>query len=134
MQPIYEAQMVQLRKWLDEAKSTGIKKVFISFHAPVYCRAGMGPIPEAQNPHKTIASNAKDLDIVVFNGHTHTFVRTAIIANGTPVIQAGCYGAVLRRARDPDGRAREEGGILRASYHLRHNSGGCSPCQGHGGL
>jgi Calcineurin-like phosphoesterase len=72
MQPVYEAQMVQLRKWLDEAKSTGIKKVFIGFHAPVYCRAGMGPIPEAQNPHKTIASYAKDMDIVVFNGHVHT--------------------------------------------------------------
>jgi hypothetical protein len=32
----------------------------------------MGPIPEAQNPHKTIAAYAKDLDIVVFNGHVHT--------------------------------------------------------------
>jgi len=72
MQPVYEAQMVQLGKWLDEAKSSGIKKVFISFHAPAYCRAGMGPIPEAQNPHKTIASYAKDMDIVVFNGHVHT--------------------------------------------------------------
>ena len=71
-QPVYEAQMVQLKKWLDEAKSTGIKKVFISFHAPVFCRAGMGPLPEAQNPHKIIASYAKDMDIVVFNGHVHT--------------------------------------------------------------
>jgi len=70
--PAYEAQMTQLRKWLDEAKSKGIKKVFISFHAPVFCRAGMGPIPEAQNPHKTIASYAKDMEIVVFNGHVHT--------------------------------------------------------------
>jgi hypothetical protein len=32
----------------------------------------MGAIPEAQNPHKTIAAYAKDLDIVVFNGHVHT--------------------------------------------------------------
>jgi hypothetical protein len=32
----------------------------------------MGPIPESQNPHKTIAAYAKDLDIVVFNGHVHT--------------------------------------------------------------
>jgi Calcineurin-like phosphoesterase len=71
-QPVYEAQMVQLKKWLDQAKSSGIKKVFISFHAPAFCRAGMGPIPEAQNPHKTIASYAKDMDIVVFNGHVHT--------------------------------------------------------------
>jgi hypothetical protein len=71
-QPAYDAQMLQLKKWLDDAKSTGMKKVFISFHAPVYCRAGMGPIPEVQNPHKTLAAYAKDLDIVVFNGHVHT--------------------------------------------------------------
>jgi Calcineurin-like phosphoesterase len=70
--PAYEAQMTQLKSWLDDAKSAGIKKVFISFHAPAFCRAGMGPIPEEQNPHKIIASYAKDLDIVVFNGHVHT--------------------------------------------------------------
>ena len=35
-------------------------------------RSGMGAIPEDQNPHKTIAAYAKDLDIVVFNGHVHT--------------------------------------------------------------
>jgi hypothetical protein len=64
--------MKQLQQWLDEAKANGTKKVFISFHAPAFCRAGMDPIPEAQNPHKVIAAYAKDLDIVVFNGHVHT--------------------------------------------------------------
>jgi hypothetical protein len=70
--PAYEAQMQELKQWLDEAKAAGTKKVFIAFHAPAFCRAGMGPIPEAQNPHKILASYAKDLDIVVFNGHVHT--------------------------------------------------------------
>lgn len=70
--PAYEEQMKQLRAWLDEAKAAGIRKVFVSFHAPAFCRAGMGPIPESQNPHKVLASYAKDLDIVVFNGHVHT--------------------------------------------------------------
>ena len=70
--PPYAEQMVQLTRWLDEAKSTGIKNVFIAFHDPVICRAGMGPIPEAQNPRKLFAPYAKDLDIVVFNGHVHT--------------------------------------------------------------
>ena len=32
----------------------------------------MGPIPESQNPHHVLASYAKDLEIVVFNGHVHT--------------------------------------------------------------
>ena len=70
--PTYEQQMNQLREWLDEAKSAGTKKVFITFHNPVFCRSGMGSIPEAQNPHRLLASYAKDLDIVVFNGHVHT--------------------------------------------------------------
>ena len=70
--PTYEEQMKLLAQWLDEAKAAGIRKVFVSFHNPVFCRSGMGPIPEAQSPHKLLASYAKDLDIVVFNGHVHT--------------------------------------------------------------
>ena len=70
--PQYEAQMKELQQWLDEAKAAGIRKVFIAFHAPAFCRSGMGPIPEQQNPHKVIASYARDLEIVVFNGHVHT--------------------------------------------------------------
>jgi hypothetical protein len=70
--PQYEAQMTDLKQWLDEAKAAGIRKVFIAFHAPAFCRSGMGPIPEKQNPHKVIASYARDLEIVVFNGHVHT--------------------------------------------------------------
>jgi Calcineurin-like phosphoesterase len=70
--PAYEGQMNELKQWLDEAKAAGIRKVFVSFHAPAFCPAGMGPIPEAQNPHKILASYAKDLEIVVFNGHVHT--------------------------------------------------------------
>ena len=70
--PAYEEQMKQLKQWLDEAKAAGTKKVFIAFHCPAFCRSGMGAIPESQNPHKLLASYAKDLDIVVFNGHVHT--------------------------------------------------------------
>ncbi len=70
--PQYEAQMKELKTWLDDAKAAGTRKVFISFHAPAFCRSGMGPIPEPQNPHKVIASYARDLEIVVFNGHVHT--------------------------------------------------------------
>jgi hypothetical protein len=48
--------MKQLEQWLDQAKASGIRKVFIDLHNPVFCRSGMGPIPEAQNPHKILAS------------------------------------------------------------------------------
>ena len=37
--------MKELKQWLDEAKAAGTRKVFIAFHAPAFCRAGMGPIP-----------------------------------------------------------------------------------------
>ena len=70
--PTYEEQMKELRQWLDEAKAAGIKKVFLTFHNPVFARSGMGAIPEAQNPHKLLASYAKDMEVAVFNGHVHT--------------------------------------------------------------
>lgn len=89
--PTYEEQMKQLAQWLDEAKAAGIRKVFVSFHNPVFCRSGMGPIPEAQSPHKLLASYAKDLDIVVFNGHVHT---TEIYnADGVKYLVLGAGGA-----------------------------------------
>jgi Calcineurin-like phosphoesterase len=70
--PAYAAQMKQLSKWLDEAKAEGIHKVFVTFHYPVFARSGMGGIHEPDNPHKLLASYAKDLELVVFNGHVHT--------------------------------------------------------------
>jgi Calcineurin-like phosphoesterase len=70
--PKYAEQMDQLRQWLDDAKARDIKKAFIVFHYPVFCRAGLGPIPEPDNPHKVIAAYAKDLELVVFNGHVHS--------------------------------------------------------------
>lgn len=70
--PKYAEQVAQLQQWLDEAKAKGINKAFIAFHYPVFCRSGLGPIPEPDNPHKVIASYAKDIELVVFNAHVHT--------------------------------------------------------------
>ena len=65
-------QMKQLQQWMDEAKAKGIKKVFLTFHYPVFARSGLGAIPAPDNPHKLIATYAKDMEVVVFNGHVHT--------------------------------------------------------------
>jgi hypothetical protein len=70
--PKYAEQMVQMQRWLDDAKAKGIKKAFIVFHYPVFARSGLGPIPEPDNPHKVIAAYAKDMEVIVFNGHVHT--------------------------------------------------------------
>ena len=37
--------MKQLQQWIDEAKTAGIRKAFITFHYPTFARSGMGPIP-----------------------------------------------------------------------------------------
>jgi hypothetical protein len=70
--PKYEEQIGHIKEWLDEAKAKGIPRVFITFHYPVFARAGLGPIPFATNPHRFISSYAKDFEITVFNGHVHT--------------------------------------------------------------
>jgi hypothetical protein len=67
--PKYAEQMKQLQKWLDEAKAKGIKKAFITFHYPTFARSGFGGIPAPDHPHKVIAAYAKDMEVVVFNGH-----------------------------------------------------------------
>jgi hypothetical protein len=45
--PVYALQMREMKKWLDEAKTKGIKKAFIIFHYPVFCRSGLGPVLSA---------------------------------------------------------------------------------------
>jgi 5'-nucleotidase / UDP-sugar diphosphatase len=51
-----------------------------------------GPITEGEDIE--LARAVPEIDVIV-GGHTHTFVRTPIIADGTPIVQAGCYGAAL---------------------------------------
>lgn len=71
--PVYQDQLQQLETWLDDAKAKDIRNVFVTFHAPVYNRAGFDPIPEDTNPHATLASYAGDFaELVVFNAHVHT--------------------------------------------------------------
>ena len=43
-------------------------------HFPLSCVCAVRarPIPSADNPHKVIASYAKDMEMVVLNGHVHT--------------------------------------------------------------
>ena len=70
--PKYAEQMKQMQQWMDEAKAAGIRKAFIIFHYPVFSRSGFSGIPAPDNPHKLIAAYAKDMEVVVFNGHVHT--------------------------------------------------------------
>jgi len=46
-----------------------------------------GPIAEGDDI--TLARAVPEIDVIV-GGHTHTFMRTPVIVNGTPIVQAGC--------------------------------------------
>ena len=48
------------------------KKVFITFHAPRSAARAWAPSLKLRILTRSIAAYAKDLDIVVFNGHVHT--------------------------------------------------------------
>jgi hypothetical protein len=69
--PGFGRQMEMLAGWLEEAAAQGRKHVFITFHNPVFCRSGFGPLPPEQNPHRVIKRFAGRLDMTVFNGHVH---------------------------------------------------------------
>ena len=51
--------------------ATASRKLY-HLHYSVFARSGLGPIPAPDNPHKLIAAYAKDMEVVVFNGHVHT--------------------------------------------------------------
>ena len=51
-----------------------------------------GPITAGDDVE--LARAVPEIDVII-GGHTHTFMRTPVIANGTPIVQAGCYGRAV---------------------------------------
>lgn len=51
-----------------------------------------GPIVEGDDID--LARAVPEIDVIV-GGHTHTFMQEPVIVNGTPIVQAGCYGQVV---------------------------------------
>ena len=51
-----------------------------------------GPITEGDDV--SLARAVPEIDVIV-GGHTHTFMRTPVVVNGTPIVQAGCYGQAV---------------------------------------
>ena len=70
--PKYAEQMKQCSSGWTRPRPRASRKAFITFHYPMFARSGLGPIPAPDNPHKVIAAYAKDMEVVVFNGHVHT--------------------------------------------------------------
>jgi len=70
--PLFKKQMEYLTRKLAEAKSEKLNHVFVVYHKPSYVQVGHNPLPLEQSPHHFITPFSNDLNIVVFNSHTHT--------------------------------------------------------------
>jgi hypothetical protein len=89
--PDFGAQMAFLTGELNAAKNTGADHVFIVYHKPSFVKVGHDPLPMDQNPHTVIKKFAKDLNIVVFNSHTHTTEH--YLVDGVNYLVLGAGGA-----------------------------------------
>jgi 5'-nucleotidase len=98
------------RKMVRQLRDEGAEVIICMSHGGVL-EPKTGPITEGDDIN--LARAVPEIDIIV-GGHTHTFVREPIIVNGTPVLQAGCYGQALGElVIDLEGRDRKV-----ASYKL----------------
>ena len=79
------------RKMAKQLRAEGADVVICMSHSGVR-EPKSGPITEGEDIN--LARAVPEIDVIV-GGHTHTFVSTPIIVNGTPVVQAGCYGQAL---------------------------------------
>lgn len=70
--PVFAEQMQYLEKELQRAKAKKIDHVFVTYHKPSFCQVQHDPLPANQNPHDYLKKYSNDLDIYVFNGHSHT--------------------------------------------------------------
>ncbi|MEJ2169346.1 MAG: metallophosphoesterase [Desulfobacterales bacterium] len=89
--PGFDAQMAFLKKELKAAKETGADHVFIVYHKPSFVKVGHDPLIMDQNPHKFIKEFAKDLNIVVFNSHSHSTEH--YLVDGVHYLVLGAGGA-----------------------------------------
>lgn len=98
------------KKMVKKLQSEGAEIIICLSHGGVR-EPKNGPIVEGDDVD--LARAVPEIDVIV-GGHTHTFMRTPVIVNGTPIVQAGCYGRVLGElVIDLDGRTKSV-----ASYTL----------------
>jgi len=71
-EPDFNKQMKYLDNQLQEAIKSGMKNVFVTYHFPSFVKVGHDPLPPSQNPHEVLKKYAKQLNVMVFNSHTHT--------------------------------------------------------------
>jgi len=73
--PDFDDQMAFLRNQLNQARDAGEQHTFVIYHKPSFVQVGHDPLPTGQNPHQVLRQYARDMNILVFNSHTHTTER-----------------------------------------------------------
>jgi len=89
--PGFDAQMAFLKNELSAAKKAGAEHVFIVYHKPSFVKVGHDSLMKDQNPHQFIKEFAKDLNIVVFNSHSHSTEH--YLVDGVHYLVIGAGGA-----------------------------------------
>lgn len=79
------------RKMVKQLREEGADVIICLSHGGVR-EPKKGPITEGDDID--LARAVPGIDVIV-GGHTHTFVREPVFVNGTPVVQAGCYGQAM---------------------------------------
>jgi hypothetical protein len=68
----FNTQMDYLTEKLKDARKKQSDHVFVVYHKPSFVKAGHGPLPMDQNPHKVLKQYVDKLKLYVFNSHSHT--------------------------------------------------------------
>ena len=75
----------------EQLRAEGAEVIICMSHGGVR-EPATGPITEGDDI--VLARAVPEIDVIV-GGHTHTFMRTPVIVNATPIVQAGCYGQAV---------------------------------------
>jgi len=114
--PPFKEQMEYLTRKLTEAASKKLNHVFVVYHKPSYVQVGHDPLPRKQSPHDRMVKFSKDLNIVVFNSHTHTTeqyvvdgIRYLVLGGGgAPQKYDRCENPSRQKEKYWQGRSRTE--------------------------
>ena len=99
------------REMVDLLRAEGADVIICLSHGGVK-EPREGPITGGDDVR--LAEAVPGIDVIV-GGHTHTFMQEPVVVNGTPIVQAGCYGQTVGELV-----LQIEGGSIKVVSHVLH--------------